>query len=211
MLLWAVGAADFEPSALADMAAFGAAWFIHERLRRPPEELDELRQIAGAILGLTLSAGGAFWILFASFGAIIDSGLVIAGDQGLWEQLRVGLVLFVVGVPFFWWFWLRGLAGRPGSWRNGYAILVSIAAWFAGFTHWPWSSIGSPSGWPAFASRARLCISRQFRPAPPPLIVAVARLLAPPTGAGPGTKHGGPNRRVRVFGRRAGRRGRGRW
>ncbi len=134
VLLWAVGASDFEPSALGDIVAFGGAWFIHERLRRRPEELDELRQIAGALIGLGLSTAGVFLILLSSLGAIIDSGLVIAGGGGLWEQLRVGLVLFVVGVPYFWWFWLRGLASRPGSWRNGYAVLVSVAAWFSGFT-----------------------------------------------------------------------------
>jgi hypothetical protein len=134
LLLWAVGVGDFEPSALADVAAFGGAWFIHERLRHPPEELDELRQVAGALLGLALSSGGAFGILFASFDAIVSSGQIIAGVDGFSEQLRIGLVLLVVGVPFFWWFWLRGLAGRPGSWRNGYAVLVSIGAWFTAFT-----------------------------------------------------------------------------
>ena len=134
VLLWVVGAADFEPSALADIAAFGAAWFIHERLRRRPEEIDELRQVAGALLGLALSSGGAFGILFASFDAIVSSGQVIAGDDGFSEQVRVGLVLLVVGAPFFWWFWLRGLVGRPGSWRNGYAVLVSIGAWITAFT-----------------------------------------------------------------------------
>lgn len=134
VLLSAVGVADFEPSALADMAAFGAAWFIHERLRRPPEEIDELRQVAGALLGLALSAGGAFGILFASFDAVISSGQLIAGTDGFWEQLRYGLVLLVVGAPFFWWFWLRGLVDRPGSWRNGYAVLVSIGAWLTAFT-----------------------------------------------------------------------------
>ena len=134
VLLWAVGADEFEPSALANVVAFGGAWFIHERLRRPPEELDELRQIVGAVLGLALATGGAFWILFSSFRAIVDSGLVIAGDGGLWDALRLGVVILVVGVPFFWWFWLRGLAGRPGTWRSGYAAFVSIAAWVAGFT-----------------------------------------------------------------------------
>lgn len=134
VLLWAVGVGDFEPSALADIAAFGGAWFIHERLRHPPEELDELRQVAGALLGLTLSSGGAFGVLFASFEAIVSSGQVIAGGDGFSDQLRIGLVLLVVGAPFFWWFWLRGLAGRPGTWRNGYSILVSIAAWFTAFT-----------------------------------------------------------------------------
>jgi hypothetical protein len=29
---------------------------------------------------------------------------------------------------------LRGLADRPGSWRTGYALLVSITAWFSAFT-----------------------------------------------------------------------------
>ena len=134
VLLWAVGVTGFEPSALADMAAFGGAWFLHERFRRPPEELDELRQVAGALLGLGLASAGTFGILFASFDAVVSSGQVIAGDGGLSELLRTSLVLLVVGVPFFWWFWLRGLAGRPGTWRNGYALLVSITAWFSAFT-----------------------------------------------------------------------------
>jgi hypothetical protein len=134
VLLWAVGVTGFEPSALADMAAFGGAWFLHERFRRAPEELDELRQVAGALLGLGLASAGTFGILFASFDAVVSSGQVIAGDGGLSELLRTSLVLLVVGVPFFWWFWLRGLAGRPGTWRNGYALLVSITAWFSAFT-----------------------------------------------------------------------------
>ena len=36
LLIWAVGAWDFKPSALADIVAYGEAWFIHERFRRPP-------------------------------------------------------------------------------------------------------------------------------------------------------------------------------
>jgi hypothetical protein len=134
VLMWAVGVTGFEPSALADIAAFGGAWFLHERFRRPPEELDELRQVAGALLGLALASAGSFGILFASFDAVVSSGQVIAGDDSFSEILRASLVLLVVGVPFFWWFWLRGLADRPGSWRNGYALLVSIAAWFSAFT-----------------------------------------------------------------------------
>jgi hypothetical protein len=134
VLMWAVGVTGFEPSALADIAAFGGAWFLHERFRRPPEELDELRQVAGALLGLALASAGSFGILFASFDAVVSSGQVIAGDDGLSEVLRTSLVLLVVGVPFFWWFWLRGLADRPGTWRNGYALLVSITAWFSAFT-----------------------------------------------------------------------------
>ncbi len=134
VLMWAVGVTDFEASALADIAAFGGAWFIHERFRRAPEELDELRQVAGALLGLALSSAGAFGILFASFDAIVSSGQVIAGDDGFSEVLRTSFVLLIVGAPFFWWFWLRGLADRPGTWRNGYALLVSIAAWFSAFT-----------------------------------------------------------------------------
>jgi len=134
VLLWALGGADFEPSALADIVAFGGAWFLHERFRRSPEGLDELRQLAGALLGLTLSAGGAFGILFSSIDAIVNSGQLIVGGDGLWDQLRVGLVLLVVGTPYLWWFWLRGLADRPGAWRSGYATLVSIVAWFSGLT-----------------------------------------------------------------------------
>ena len=134
ILLWVVRADDFEPSALANLLAFGAAWFIHERFRRPPEELDELRQVAGALLGLGLSTSGAFLILESSLDLIINSGQVIAGGINLWEQIRVGVVLLVVGTPFIWWFWLRGLASRPGAWRTGYGTLVAIVAWISAFT-----------------------------------------------------------------------------
>jgi hypothetical protein len=132
--MWAIGVTGFEPSALADIGAFGGAWFLHERLRRPPEELDELRQVAGSLLGLALASAGSFGILFASFDAVVSSGQIIAGDDGLSEVLRTSVVLLAVGVPFFWWFWLRGLADRPGTWRNGYVLLVSITAWFSAFT-----------------------------------------------------------------------------
>src|SRR5688572_13502314 len=134
LLIWTVGASDFEPSALADIVAYGAAWLIHERFRRPPEELDELRQVAGALIGLSLSAAGVFVILDSSFETVVNSGRVVVGGVGLWEQVRIGLVLLVVGVPFTWWFWLRGLASRPGSWRSAYAVFVSVASWLTGFT-----------------------------------------------------------------------------
>lgn len=134
VLTWALGVTGFQLSALADIAAFGGAWFLHERFRRPPEELDELRQLAGALLGLALAAAGAAGILFASFYTVLSSGQFITGDDNLSEVLRTSLALLAVGVPFFWWFWLRGLADRPGSWRTGYALLVSITAWFSAFT-----------------------------------------------------------------------------
>ncbi|HKY46759.1 MAG TPA: DUF5671 domain-containing protein [Acidimicrobiia bacterium] len=134
LLTWALGVTSFQLSALADIAAFGGAWFLHERFRRPPEELDELRQLAGALLGLALASAGTAGVLFASFYTVLSSGQVIAGDDGLSEVLRTSLALLVVGVPFFWWFWLRGLADRPGSWRTGYALLVSITAWLSAFT-----------------------------------------------------------------------------
>lgn len=135
LLVWAVGASDFEASALADILAFGAAWLIHERFRRKPEELDELRQLAGALIGLSLSASGVFVILHGSLDSIVNSGQVVAGGGGgIWEQIRIGVVLLVVGVPFLSWFWLRGLADRPGPWRNVYAVFVSVTSWFTGFT-----------------------------------------------------------------------------
>ena len=91
-------------------------------------------RLAGALIGLALSAAGVFVILHSSFDTIVNSGRVVVGGGGLWEQIRMGLVLLVVGVPFIWWFWLRGLAGRPGTWRNVYAVFVSVASWLTGFT-----------------------------------------------------------------------------
>lgn len=129
--LFAVGSEEFAGSSVADLVTFGGLWFLHERLRRPPEELDELRQIAGAFIGLSLSVAGLSVVLSESLSAIIESSRVIVGDSGLWEGVRLGVVLFVVGVPFFWWFWVRGLARRPGAWRNGYAAVVSVLGWLA--------------------------------------------------------------------------------
>ena len=76
-------------------------------------------------------------------------------------------------MPFFWWFWLRGLAGRPGSWRNGYAVLVSIAAWFCGLHRagCDRQSARPMGGWD-LASRVRLCISRPIPASAAAAIVA---------------------------------------
>lgn len=129
--LFAIGTEEFAISTVADLVAFGGVWFLHERFRREPEELDELRQLAGAFIGLSLTVAGLSVILDGSLSAIFDSNRVIVGEDSLWESIRVGVVLGVVGLPFWWWFWFRGLARRAGSWRNGYAAAVSILAWIA--------------------------------------------------------------------------------
>jgi hypothetical protein len=130
--LFTIGTEDFAISAVADLVTFGGLWYLHERLRRQPEELDELRQLAGAFIGLSLSVAGLSVSLNGSLSTIIESARIIAGEQALWEDVRVGFVLTIVGLPFMWWFWFRGLARRPGSWRNGYAAVVSVLGWIAG-------------------------------------------------------------------------------
>ncbi|HEY7565573.1 MAG TPA: DUF5671 domain-containing protein, partial [Acidimicrobiia bacterium] len=120
-------------SPVADLVCFAALWYLHERFRRPPEELDELRQLAGAIIGLALSIAGISLILNGSLSAMIEADRVLIGDRGLWEDLRVGIVLTLVGSPFWYWFWLRGLGVRQGPWRNGYAAIVAVMAWLAAF------------------------------------------------------------------------------
>ena len=205
VLLWAVGVADFEPSALADLAAFGATWFIHERLRRAPEELDELRQLAGALLGLALSSGGAFGILFSSFDAVVGSGQVIVGDDGFLEQLRFGF----------------GPAGGRGS-----LLLVVLAPGPVRSTRelakrirrprFDWSlahglhclggrlqSARSVDRWARESGRYVDVGQRRHRPR------GGRRLLAPPTGAWTGAKPADPHRRVFLVRGRANRRVRG--
>lgn len=130
--LFAIGTEDFAISAAADLVTFGGLWFLHEQLRRQPEELDELRQLAGGFIGLSLSVAGLSVILNGSLSIIIESTRIIVGEQALWEDIRVGVVLTIVGAPFLWWFWFLGLARRPGSWRNGYAGFVSVLGWIAG-------------------------------------------------------------------------------
>lgn len=127
--LFVTGTEEFAISAAADLGAFGGVWFLHERFRRQPEELDELRQLAGTLIGLALTVAGLSVILSGSLSAIFDSNRVIVGENSLWESIRVGVVLSVVGLPFWWWFWFRGLGQRAGSWRNGYAAAVSVLAW----------------------------------------------------------------------------------
>jgi hypothetical protein len=131
--LWAVGADEFSAGAVSDLVAFGGVWFLHERFRRPPEELDELRQLAGSFIGVSLSVAGVSIILSGSLSIILQAGRVIVGDRGLWGDIRSGVVVAAVGAPLLWWFWLRGLASRPGPWRNAYAVIVAIAGWIAAF------------------------------------------------------------------------------
>ena len=206
VLLWAVGVGDFEPSALADIAAFGAAWFIHERLRRPPEELDELRQMAGALLGLTLSSGGAFGILFASFDAIIDSGQVIVGDDGFCRSS------FDLGLSC-WWSESRSSGGSgSGAWpvvpAAGATDMPSsfrLRAWLTAFTAAA-VIVNRLAQWiVGLESQADYVNVGQRRDRHR----GERRLLAPPTGAGPGAKPADPDRRVCLVRRRAHRRGRG--
>ena len=121
----------------------------------------------------------------------------------------LGLVLLVVGVPFFWWFWLRGLAGRPGSWRNGYAVFVSIAAWLTGFTTAA-VILNRLAQWARRARRAAACLHfDRFPPAPPSPSwpASFTGTTGPVLGQERNTAD--PNRRVFLLRGRARRRGRG--
>ena len=132
--LWAVGQIEFSAITVADLAAFGLCWWLHERVRHVGAELDDVRMLAGSIVGLAMSVGGFGLVLEESLTTLFGSETVLTGRRTIWDGIVAGLVLLVVGAPFLWWFWLRALAQTATLWRNGYAGLVSIVAWFAGLT-----------------------------------------------------------------------------
>jgi hypothetical protein len=128
--LWAVGQISFPPEAAADLVAFGAVWTIHERVRVRGAGLDRLRSVVGSAVGLGISVAGISRVLHASLSAAFESGSVVAGEGQVWRGIAAGLVLLVVGGPYFWWFWLRDVIKQADIWRNGYATVVAIVSWF---------------------------------------------------------------------------------
>jgi len=131
VLLWVVGQEQISGVALADLAAFGAAWLLHERVRIRGASLDVIRSLAGSLLGLALGSTGLVILLRSTLAAVFQEGTVVAGS-GVWDGVIVGLVLLAVGAPYLWWFWFRDVFRTPSAERQGYAILVAIVAWFVG-------------------------------------------------------------------------------
>jgi hypothetical protein len=131
VLLWAVGQEPLSGVALADLAAFGAAWLLHERVRIRGASLDVIRSLAGSLLGLALGSTGLVLLLRSALAAVFQDGTVVVGS-GVWDGVIVGLVLLAVGVPYLWWFWFRDVFQTPTAERQGYATLVAIVAWFVG-------------------------------------------------------------------------------
>lgn len=132
--LWAFGRIEFSAVAMADLGAFGVCWWLHERVRHAGVELDDARTVVGSVVGLSLSVGGFGLVLEESLTALFDSETLLTGRRTLWDGVVTGIVLLAVGVPFLWWFWFRALARTATAWRNGYAALVSIIAWFTCLT-----------------------------------------------------------------------------
>jgi hypothetical protein len=128
--LWAIGQISFPPEAAADLVAFGGVWAIHERVRVKGAGLDRLRSVAGSAVGLGISVTGISRVLHASLAAAFESGSVVAGGGEVWRGIAAGLVLLVVGGPYFWWFWLRDVIKEADPWRSGYATVVAIISWF---------------------------------------------------------------------------------
>ena len=118
-----LGVADRAGSPWGWLAAWSAAWAIHERVARtepPPTAatrlLERLLLYYGALLGLALTLGGAVASLQAPLAAVYDRAFrVTIVEYGWSESLRQGLVVLAVGAATWSWHWLRGLARRDGG------------------------------------------------------------------------------------------------
>ncbi len=131
--LWITGQEPFVPGAVSNLVAFAGIWILHEQVRQRGVELDELRDLVGTVAGLILAVGGFGMVLGTSLEAAFRSGTVIGGAGGTWEGVAAGLVLLVVGTPYFWWFWLRQLSRRM-SWTRIYATVTALISWVTSVT-----------------------------------------------------------------------------
>ncbi|MGI8515871.1 MAG: DUF5671 domain-containing protein [Acidimicrobiia bacterium] len=125
-----LGVDQYEPSWLADLICFAALWLLMVRWRGADLELDEIRQFWGSVIGLGLAASGVGILLTISFQTAIGQQPILIGESDFSEGLRWGFSVLLVGAVYFTHFWIRGFAGSRTSFRNGYAAVVAVVAWF---------------------------------------------------------------------------------
>ncbi|MGI8517974.1 MAG: DUF5671 domain-containing protein [Acidimicrobiia bacterium] len=126
-----LGVDEYEPSWLAQLICFGALWLLMVRWRGADLELDEIRQFWGSVIGLGMAASGVGILLRISFQTAIGEQRILIGESDFSPGLRWGFSVLLVGAVYFTLFWLRGFAGGRTSFRNGYAAVVAVVAWFA--------------------------------------------------------------------------------
>ena len=108
-----------------DVLVFGGIVVFHEWAsgQTPPRsEAAELPRIVGSAIGLITTAIGAAGVLFWIFEqAYSTMAATVAGSElGLW------LAIFVVGVPVWWYRWLRPWDGEPETPRNAWMAIATI-------------------------------------------------------------------------------------
>jgi hypothetical protein len=110
------------------LVAFGIAWAGYEWLLKAESgsfEVTDLRPTAGSGVGLALTVSGFALLIETALTELFGFGGEVVFGDSTGEDLGTIAVLLVVGLPTFWWFWLRDLSRRETRFRNGYAAVVS--------------------------------------------------------------------------------------
>ncbi|MGH8924352.1 MAG: DUF5671 domain-containing protein [Acidimicrobiia bacterium] len=130
LLAFALNLAEYRASAVAQLLTFGALWGLLERWRGSADDLDEIRLLWGSLVGLGLTIAGVSFIVHGTLSTLLGDRTVLLGIDPLYDDLKWGTILLVVGVPLFVFFWLQRMARRPGLLRDIYVAFVAVTSWF---------------------------------------------------------------------------------
>jgi hypothetical protein len=152
-VLFVLGASEYDGFSLMQAIVWGALVIVLHRIDRHTarHELADLRHVILAVIGLGTAAVSIGRLVAALIDRVFQPGsldaVLVSGDKLVEESIA----LFVVALPVWVTYWLRGLARAPESdgWRlhvvlfgvagglitaivSGANLLYSIAVWYLG-------------------------------------------------------------------------------
>ena len=124
LVSWVLGSGD-DPK-WTDVLVFGGVVVFHElEARKTPPNRDgsELPRVVGSAIGLIPTAIGIGGILNWLLNRVYASFTPSAGEA----DLAVWVALVIVAAPIWYYRWLRPWPDSPGTPRNAWAFVVSVA------------------------------------------------------------------------------------
>lgn len=119
---------DEPATAWTGAVVFGSILVFHEyaaRVSPPLSDAGELRRVFGSVISLIATLVGLTGVLRGLFAAVYESaGDVLPTDPGF----HPWLAMVIVGLPIWWYRWLRSWEAKPGAPRLTWTVIVAVTA-----------------------------------------------------------------------------------